>query len=64
MKIFLPGDRPELSKCMMPLLINYQSKIAGHGLELKRAAERYPKRKGPLNCLETAINVISDYQSI
>ena len=36
----IPGDRPELSKCMMLLLINYKGKIAGHGLELKRIAER------------------------
>ena len=39
MKIFLPGDRPELSKCMMQLLINYQSKLVGDGLILKRIAE-------------------------
>ena len=36
----LPGDQPELRKCTMPLIQNYQSKIAGHGLELKRIAER------------------------
>ena len=36
----IPGDQPELSKCMMPLLLNYQSKIVGHGLELKRIVER------------------------
>ena len=36
----LPGDRPELSKCMMQLLINYQSKLVGDGLVLKRIAER------------------------
>ena len=36
----IPGDRPELSKCMMPLLINYQRKLVGDGQELKRIAER------------------------
>ena len=41
----LPGDQPELRKCMMPLIQNYQSKIAGHGLELKRIAERLLIRK-------------------
>ena len=39
-KALIPGDRPELSKCMMQLLINYQSKLVGDGLVLKRIAER------------------------
>ena len=36
----LPGDQPELSKCMMPLHLNYKSKLVGDGLELKRIGER------------------------
>ena len=47
----LPGDQPELSKCMMPLLLNYKSKIVGDGLELKRIAKlkiAYLKRNGPI----------------
>ena len=35
----LPGDQPEMSKCMMLLLINYQSKLVGDSLELKGIAE-------------------------
>ena len=35
----LPGDQPELSKCMMPLLIKYQSKLVGYSQELKRIDE-------------------------
>ena len=33
------GDQPELSKCMMPLLIKYQSKLVGDGLELREIDE-------------------------
>ena len=33
-------QKPELSKCVMPLLINYKSKLVGDGLELKRIGER------------------------
>ena len=35
----IPGDQPELSKWMMPLLIKYQDKLIGDGLELKRIDE-------------------------
>ena len=35
----LPGDQPELSKCMMPLLLNHKRTLVGDGLELKRIAE-------------------------
>ena len=38
-QIAILGDQPELSKCMILLLINYKGKIAGHGLELKRITE-------------------------
>ena len=38
--MFLPGDQLELSKSMMPLLLNYKSKSVGDGPELKRIAER------------------------
>ena len=37
---YIPGDQPELSKCMMPLHLNYKSKLVGDGLELKRIGER------------------------
>ena len=37
---FIPGDQPELSKCMMLLLLKYKRKLVGDGLELKRIAER------------------------
>ena len=40
LKVAIPGDQPELSKCMMLLLINHKGKIAGHGLELMRITER------------------------
>ena len=33
------GDQPELSKCMMLLLLKYKRKLVGDGLELKRIAE-------------------------
>ena len=36
----IPGDQPELSKCMMLLLLKYKRKLVGDGLELKRIAER------------------------
>ena len=36
----LPGDQPELSKCIIPLLSNHKSKLVGDGLELKVIAER------------------------
>ena len=52
----LPDDQLELSKNKMPPLKNYQRKMAGHGLELQRNAERLhkPKKKSPLECKETA----------
>ena len=37
---WIPGDQPELSKCMMLLLLKYKRKLVGDGLELKRIAER------------------------
>ena len=36
----LPGDQPELSKCMMLLLLKCKRKLVGDGLELKKIAER------------------------
>ena len=36
----VPGDQPELSKCMMPLHLNYMSKLVRDGIELKRIGER------------------------
>ena len=41
----IPGDQPELSKCTMPLLLNYQSKLIGDSLELNIIAERLLIRK-------------------
>ena len=37
---YIPGDQPELSKCMMLLLLKYKRNFVGDGLELKRIAER------------------------
>ena len=36
----VPGDQPEVSKCRVPLLINYLSKLVGDDLELMIIAER------------------------
>ena len=41
--LWLPGDLPESSKCMIPLLMNYQIKVVG--IELKIIAERLLIRK-------------------
>ena len=38
--MIIPGDQPELSKCMMLLLLKYKRKLVGDDLELKRIAER------------------------
>ena len=39
-KNVIPGDQPELSKCMMVLLLKYKRELVGDGLELKKMAER------------------------
>ena len=39
-QFLIPGDQPEVSKCTVPLLINYQSKLVGDDLELMIIAER------------------------
>ena len=31
----LPGDQPELSRCMMPILISYKSELDKDGLKLR-----------------------------
>ena len=40
LSLYLFGDQPELSKCMMPSLINHKSKLVEDRLELKGIAER------------------------
>ena len=36
----LPGDQPELRKCIISLHLNYMRKLVGDGLGLKRIGER------------------------
>jgi len=61
----IPGDQPELSKCMMPLLLNYQSKITRYGLELKRIAEHLLIQEEIAHkCYKTAFKLKSQYLSI
>ena len=34
----LPGDQPKLSRCMMPIVINYKSELDKDGLKLRSIA--------------------------